>query len=284
MKTINYFFQALIIYISFIIGRLLGLKLSRKIFANIFVTFGSLFKSKKIIKRNLNIFSSKIPGIDEKQIYLNMWKNYGMTFIEYIFLNYFRNQNSHISIQDNSKLTKILSKKKPVIFISGHFANFELMSMEITKKNIPLATIYRPLNNFFLNPFMEYLRKKYICRNQIKKGINGVRESIDFIKRDISIALMIDQRVSEGEKINLFNKTALTTTLPAQLSIKYDLDIVPVYIERNKKNHFIIEFQERINPKNYNDKIELTKKLNNILEKMIIRNPSQWIWTHNRWK
>ena len=284
MKIISYFFQALIIYVSFIIGRLLGLKLSRKIFANIFVTFGSLFKSKKIIKRNLNIFSSKIPGIDEKQIYLNMWKNYGMTFIEYIFLNYFRNQNSHISIQDNSKLTKILSKKKPVIFISGHFANFELMSMEITKKNIPLATIYRPLNNFFLNPFMEYLRKKYICRNQIKKGINGVRESIDFIKRDISIALMIDQRVSEGEKINLFNKTALTTTLPAQLSIKYDLDIVPVYIERNKKNHFIIEFQERINPKNYNDKIELTKKLNNILEKMIIRNPSQWIWTHNRWK
>ena len=189
-----------------------------------------------------------------------------------------------MSIKDNSNLSKILSERKPVIFISGHFANFELMSMEITKKNIPLATIYRPLNNFFLNPFMEYLRKKYICRNQIKKGINGVRESIDYIKRNISIALMIDQRVTEGEKINFFNKTALTTTLPAQLSIKYNLDIVPVYIERNEKNHFIIEFQERINPKNYNDKIDLTNKLNNTLEKMIIRNPSQWIWTHNRWK
>ena len=284
MKIINYFFQSLIVYSCFIIGRLLGLKFSRKIFATIFATFGSLFKSKKIIKKNLNIFSSKIPGIDEKQIYLNMWENYGMTFIEYIFLNHFRNQNSHVLIKDNINLSKILSEKKPVIFISGHFANFELMSMEITKKNIPLATIYRPLNNFFLNPFMEYLRKKYICSNQIKKGMNGVRKSIDYINRNISIALMIDQRVSEGEKINFFNKTALTTTLPAQLSIKYNLDIVPVYIERDEKNHFIIEFQERINPKNYNDKIELTKKLNNILEKMIIRNPSQWIWTHNRWK
>ena len=284
MKIIKYFFQSLIVYSSFLIGRLLGLNFSRKIFATIFATFGSFFKSKKIIKKNLNIFSTKVPGIDEKLIYLNMWKNYGMTFIEYIFLNYFRNQNSHMSIKDNGNLSKILSERKPVIFISGHFANFELMSMEITKKNIPLATIYRPLNNFFLNPFMEYLRKKYICKHQIKKGINGVRESIDYIKRNISIALMIDQRVTEGEKINFFNKTALTTTLPAQLSIKYNLDIVPVYIERNKKNHFTIEFQERINPKDYNDKIDLTNKLNNTLEKMVVRNPSQWIWTHNRWK
>ena len=284
MKIIKYFFQSLIVYSSFLIGRLLGLNISRKIFATIFATFGSFFKSKKIIKKNLNIFSTKVPGIDEELIYLNMWKNYGMTFIEYIFLNYFRNQNSHMSIKDNGNLSKILSERKPVIFISGHFANFELMSMEITKKNIPLAAIYRPLNNFFLNPFMEYLRKKYICKHQIKKGINGVRESIDYIKRNISIALMIDQRVAEGEKINFFNKTALTTTLPAQLSIKYNLDIVPVYIERNKKNHFTIEFQERINPKDYNDKIDLTNKLNNTLEKMVIRNPSQWIWTHNRWK
>ncbi len=284
MKFIIYFFQSLIVYFFFLIGKLLGLRLSRKIFATIFSTFGSFFKSKKTIKKNLNIFSSKVSNIDENIICLNMWKNYGMTFIEYVFLNYFRNQNSHVSIKDNSNLSQILLEEKPVIFVSGHFANFELMSMEITKKNIPLATIYRPLNNFFLNPFMEYLRKKYICRNQIKKGINGVRESIDYIKKNISVALMIDQRVSEGEKINFFNKSALTTTLPAQLSIKFGLDIVPVFIERDKKNQFIIEFQDRIDPKNYNDKIELTKKLNDTLEKMIIRNPSQWIWTHNRWK
>ena len=97
------------------------------------------------------------------------------------------------------------------------------MSMEITKKNIPLATIYRPLNNIFLNPFMEYLRKKYICKNQIKKGINGVRDALIIIKKKHSIALMIDQRVSEGEKINFFDEPALTTTLPAQLSIKFNL-------------------------------------------------------------
>ena len=158
------------------------------------------------------------------------------------------------------------------------------MSMEITKNNIKLATIYRPLNNYFLNPFMEYLRKKYICSNQIKKGILGVREAIEYIKKDHSIALMIDQRVSEGEKVNLFNKPALTTTLPAQLAIKYGLDIVPVFIKRERGNQFYLEFQKEINPKSYKDKIELTEKLNYVLEEMIKKNPNQWIWTHDRWK
>jgi len=204
--------------------------------------------------------------------------------VEYVFLNHFRKQDSHLKIKNKQILLNIPQEKKPVIFISGHFANFELMSMEITKNKVSLATIYRPLNNIFLNPLMEFLRKKYVCQNQIKKGINGVRDCIKYIKNNYSIALMIDQRVSEGEKINLFGKPALTTTLPAQLSLKFALDIIPVYIERDQDNNFEIEFQNRIDPKNFKSKIDLTKELNKVLEKMIVRNPNQWIWTHNRWK
>ena len=284
IKNINYFLQSILIYIFFLIGSIIGLKASRKIFSSIFSYIGPFFKSNNVIKNNLTIFSNNVPDINKKKIIIDMWKNYGMTFIEYIFLNKFRRSNNHVSIQNENILTSVTKDQKPVIFVSGHFANFELMSMEITKKNVPLAAIYRPLNNIFLNPFMEYLRRKYICKNQIKKGINGVRECINFLKKNHSIALMIDQRVSEGDRINFFNKPALTTTLPAQLSIKFDIDIIPVYIVRKKDNNFDIEFQERINPKNYNNKLELTKKLNNILESMIIRNPNQWIWTHNRWK
>ena len=213
-----------------------------------------------------------------------MWKNYGMTFIEYIFLNFFRKNDSHMSIKGQKILEEIKVKKKPVIFISGHFANFELMSMEITKNDFSLATIYRPLNNVFLNPFMEFLRKKYICKNQIEKGLGGVREAMSYLKKNFSIALMIDQRVSEGENISFFGKNALTTTLPAQLSIKLNLDIVPVFIERDINNNFIIEFYKPINNKNFKNKILLSEELNRVLEKMILKNPYQWIWTHNRWK
>ena len=95
---------------------------------------------------------------------------------------------------------------------------------------------------------------------------------------------MIDQRVSEGERVNFFDKPALTTTLPAQISTKYGIDIIPVYIERKKDHNFKLEFMKKISPVNFSNKIKLTEELNNILEKMIERNPGQWIWTHNRWK
>ena len=95
---------------------------------------------------------------------------------------------------------------------------------------------------------------------------------------------MIDQRVSEGEKISFFGKPALTTTLPAQLSTKFNIDIIPVFIERKKDGRFEIEFNEAISSKDYKNKRELSEELNRVLEKMIIKNPDQWIWTHNRWK
>ena len=283
MKTLNYFFQAIFIYFLFLIGFVLGLKISKKIFSTLFCVLGPIFRSDKIIDKNLLIFEKNISVLDSAKIKKEMWENYGKTFIEYIFLKKFRSSRDHVEIKGIENLTPSI-QNKPVIFISGHFANFELMSMEITKKNINLATIYRPLNNFFLNPFMEYLRKKYVCKNQIKKGIGGVREAIDYIKKKHSIALMIDQRVSEGENVPLFGKPALTTTLPAQLSLKFNIAIIPVLIKRQKDENFKIEFMKKIDPENFKNKSQLTKKINEALEELITKNSSQWIWTHNRWK
>ena len=284
IKIFNYFLQSIIVYFFFFIGKILGLNLSRKVFSYIFKIIGPTFRSKRLIESNIKNFSKNLSNEEIKKISNSMWKNYGMTFIEYVFLNYLRKNNSHVKVENVENLQNLMKKNKSIIFVSGHFANYELMSMEMTKRKIKLATIYRPLNNFFLNPFMEYLRKKYVCEHQIQKGINGVREAIEYIKKDFSIALMIDQRVSEGESVNFFNKSALTTTLPAQLSIKYNLPIVPVFIKRVKEKKFEIKFLKEVLPENFSDKIEMTEKLNYILEDMIIKNPDQWIWTHNRWK
>ena len=284
IKKIFYFIQALVIYFLFLIGFILGIKLSRIFFANLFSLFGPFFRSRKVIDTNLNIFLPNISVEKKNEIISNMWKNYGKTFIEYIFLKKIKKQEHSIEIEDEANLSDIIKKKHPVIFVSGHFANFELMSMTIVNKNIKLATIYRPLNNIFLNPFMEFLRRKYVCKNQIKKGINGVRKAIEYIKQDYSIALMIDQRVSEGKNINFFGKSALTTTLPAQLAEKFNLKIIPVFIERTNNNKFKIKFFKHIDPKDYKSKLDISSKLNEILESMISKNPNQWIWTHNRWK
>ena len=284
MKIIKYFFQAFFIYLFFLCAKIFGLILSRKFFSYIFKIIGPVIKSDKIIEKNLSRFSNNLSEKRKKEIKDNMWSNYGMTFIEYIFLNNFRKKQSHIEIEGKEILDKIQAENKPVIFVSGHFANFELMSMEITKNKINLATIYRPLNNFFINPFMEYLRKKYVCKNQIKKGRAGVKESIKFINNKYSIALMIDQRVTEGEKIKFFNEEAFTTTLPAQLALKFNLKLVPIFIERKNSYLFKMKIYDPIKVDDNTNKITITEKLNKIIENMIIKNPNQWIWTHDRWK
>lgn len=201
-KKIFYFLQSIIIYFFYIVSKILGLKISRVIFSFIFIKVGNIFKSKKIILNNLSRIIPEKSNLEKEIIINKMWSNYGKTFVEYIFLNIFKKNSNHINIKNKKAIDEILRKNKPVVFISGHFANYELMSMELTKAKAKLATIYRPLNNMFLNPFMEYLRKSFVCENQIKKGLNGVKESLEYMKKGYSIALMVDQRVSEGPRID----------------------------------------------------------------------------------
>ena len=287
MIKIKYFIQYIIILILFIIFKFLGLKYSRILSANIFKLFGPFFRSSKISNDNLKKALTNSNEDERKIVLKSMWSNYGKIFAEYMFINDFRNNPKvyqKIFIENKEELERIKKNSKPVIFISGHFDNFELMAMCIEKSGINLAAIYRPLNNNFLNPIMENIRRKYICKKQIKKGVSGTKSLLKHFKNGSSVALMIDQRVSEGIKCNLFNNLASTTTIPAQFAKKFDSEIVPIYIERTKDNSFKIKIYNALNF-NKDDSIEIiTLKLNKVLEKMIITNPEQWIWTHNRWK
>ena len=285
MKFIRYFFEYILIIILFLLFKLLGYKISSEFGCLLGKIFGPFFRSKKIIENNLIKFDNSLSPEKIKKITTEMWGNYGRIFSEYPYIPNFRkgDLDKYIKIENIEKLEEI-KKSQPVIFISAHFSNFELMAMVIEKAGVNLSAIYRPLNNKMVNSIMEPLRKKYICKNQIKKGINGVRESLKFFKQGTSIAIMIDQRVSEGEKINFFNHPALTTTIPAQFVKKFGCKIQPVHIERYDKVNFKITFEDQIIIGENSDQSLISLKLNQWLENKIKKNPSQWIWTHDRWK
>ena len=286
MKSIKYFTQFLIISILFLMFKILGLNFASYISGKIISFVGPFFRSKNLIKSNILKAFPNLPQNEIEKITKKMWNNYGRILAEYIFIKDFRlsKLENNIEIEGHEILEKIRQSNEPVIFISGHFNNFELMAMQIEKSGINLAAIYRPLNNRFLNFIMERIRKKYICKNQIQKGISGTRQLLSFFKKKTSIALMIDQRVTQGIKSNFFKHEAFTTTIPAQFVKKFKCKIVPIYIERVKNTKFKLTIHE---PLIYSDEetIEsITLDLNYLLEKLIIKNPEQWIWSHNRWK
>ncbi len=285
MRKFFYLIEFILIKLFFFILIIIGYKNGSNLGDFIGRLFGPIFRSKKLIENNL-----EQSGIVEKKNYnkiiSKIYGNYGRILAEYPFIEAFRNNklSKFIEIDGLENLNKIKREKRRAVFISGHFNNFELMALQIEKVGINLCAIYRPLNNVFLNKTMEKIRENFICKNQIKKGRSGTRQIIENIKKGNSVALMIDQRVREGIKINFFGKPASTTTIPAQLIKKYKCDLVPIYIERRKNNYFKMFVSEPIKIGSNKSIKEITEHLNKILEKMILKNVEQWIWTHDRWK
>ncbi len=286
MRKIKYFLQFIIIILFFLIFKFLGIKLASFLSGKIFQIIGPLFRPKELINSNIERAFPKIDEINLKKISNSMWNNYGRVFAEYMFIKKFRSGelNKNITLEGEEILQDIKINKKKVVFISGHFSNFELMAMQIEKIGIKVAAIYRPLNNIFLNRIMEKIRKNYICKHQIKKGIGGIKELVKLNNDGFSTALMIDQRVSEGIKSNFFNAKAFTTTIPAQLVKKYKIPVVPIFIERFDDVKFKVTVLKPINFNENKSVEDITDHLNKMLENFIKEKPDYWIWSHNRWK
>ena len=291
MKIIRYFLEFILVIFFFLVFKIIGLKLSSDLGEIIGKYFGPLFRKKTIAKKNILI---AFPNFNEKSINEmidRMWKNIGRIFGEYIHINKF-------SIIDNSKKkivftnrndAEILKKNnKPIVFFSGHFANFELMAKCLQELGFDIGAIYRPLNNIFLNPIMEFIRKKYICPIQIEKGSNGTKKLIKHISNNNPLALMVDQRLSSSIRVPFFDQPATTTITPAQLAIKYDALLVPVFLKRLEKTNFEFFIEEPLitNQTNDYDKdiFNITQIMNIKIEEFIKRDPAHWLWSHDRWK
>ena len=291
MKIIRYFLEFILVIFFFLVFKIIGLKLSSDLGEIIGKYFGPLFRKRTIAKKNILI---AFPNFNEKSINEmidRMWKNIGRIFGEYIHINKF-------SIIDNSKKkivftnrndVEILKKNnKPIVFFSGHFANFELMAKCLQELGFDIGAIYRPLNNIFLNPIMEFIRKKYICPIQIEKGSNGTKKLIKHISNNNPLALMVDQRLSSSIRVPFFDQPATTTITPAQLAIKYDALLVPVFLKRLEKTNFEFFIEEPLitNQTNDYDKdiFNITQIMNIKIEEFIKRDPAHWLWSHDRWK
>ena len=291
MKIIRYFVEFISILSLFCIFKIIGLSNASSLGSVLGKYIGPFFRSKNIIKKNIKIGLGNIDNNQVKKIMDGMWSNIGRTIAEYVFLKEFRQDKkniNYIKINGLNYLEQIKKNGEPVIFFSGHFGNIELIKMQLTKLDIKFAALHRPVNNIFLEPLKEYLRLKYVCSNYISKGRMNVREIIKKIKDGYSIAIMVDQRISEGPRVPFFNQPAHTTTMPAQLALKYKCKLVPIYIERKEGVFFEMTVHEpyeiQNTGNNEKDTYDTTLKINQIIEKMIVKNPTQWLWSHNRWK
>ena len=176
MKIIKYFFEFISVVALFCIFKIIGLKNASDLGSVLGRLIGPFFRSKNITKQNIKIGLGNLNEEKETEIIDGMWSNIGRTFAEYIFLKDFKFDKTnfdHIKIIGTDYLDQIKKTNEAVIFFSGHFANFELMAMELDKSGIKTAAIYRPLNNFFLNPINGIFTNEIYLPKSNSKGSNG---------------------------------------------------------------------------------------------------------------
>ena len=213
-----------------------------------------------------------------------MWENLGRTSAEFFNIKTLIKEKSRINIKGREILEE--NKNNGVIYVSGHIANWEIIPIAIKEVDDLVGAVFRESNNYFFNKWM-IQQRKLITEHQFPKGPTGTKEILNFLKDNGSVAMLVDQKLSNGVKANFFGLKAMTASTPASLSLKYGYPVIPIKVKRKDGVNFEIEFFDKIEIDTTGnieiDILNFTNKINLFLEKIISDNPKEWLWLHNRW-
>jgi KDO2-lipid IV(A) lauroyltransferase len=218
-----------------------------------------------------------------------MWDNLGRVLGEYAHLDalHWSGPSPRITMSGTEYLDEAMATGKGVLFVSGHFANWEIMPFVGREYGFSGGTVVRPPNNPYVSRWMERVRQRNGMQEQIPKGAQGTRRTFALLRKGDAICLLVDQRASEGIKVPFFGREAFTTPAPAALALKLGAIIVPVVNRRMGGARFHIEVYPIIPPPHTGDAerdiVELTAKITRFIEDRVRERPGEWLWIHKRW-
>ena len=239
--------------------------------------------NKKRIKENLDLVMPHLIESEKNDLVNRCLNNIGMTMFELLSPKEFKlaGQKANVLGPGMDLLEIARDKSKPVILISGHFGNYDVIRANLISKGYELGALYRPMNNPYFNA--TYLKNiSTIGVPLFARGNSGMAEMMKFLQHGKSIALLIDQHMSNGEPLKFFGKTAFTATSAAKMALKYDAILMPFFVLRKgRTSNFDLHFEA---PIEHSNPIKMTQDFNDRLEARVKENPDQWLWTHKRWK
>jgi KDO2-lipid IV(A) lauroyltransferase len=222
-------------------------------------------------------------------ILLEMWDNLGRTVAEYAHLNKLsmHGPDPRLQVANIEIVDKAVASGKGVMFVSGHFANWETMPFAASQYGVEGGEVYRPLNNPYVDRWMVRQRMANGPKDQIAKGAQGTRRIFSLLRAGKSIFILVDQKTNEGLPAPFFGRDAMTTPAPAALALKLNCVMLPAFNERLGGARFRLTIHEPVafTPSGDHDQDvqQLTIKITERIEDMVRSHPSQWLWIHRRW-
>lgn len=170
---------------------------------------------------------------------------------------------------------------RPVILVTGHFGNYDAARAGLISRGFSMGALYRRMANPYFNS--HYVRAmSRVGTPMFEQGKRGMVEMVRHLKKGGIIAIVADLHVHGGELIDFFGKPAVTSTVPAELALKYGAALIPVYAIRQDNG---LDFEILLNAEiPASDAVTMTKSICDDLETVVRRHMGQWFWIHRRWK
>ena len=239
--------------------------------------------NRRRILDNLKLIFPDLEERKREELCSQVPNNIGRTFFELLSPNAFAKmaQSAKVSGPGFNILKRAQDQKKPVILVSGHLANYDVVRVVLNANQVSVGALYKPMNNPYFNSFYERCIKE-IAKPLFPRGRTGMGNMMRYLSDGNVVALLVDQYMSHGEPLKFFGHTAYTATSAAKLALKHDALLITFYVVRKDDGvNFDLVFESPVKPSTPS---EMTQILNDRLEKQIRKNMGQWLWTHRRWK
>ncbi len=281
-------YAAIISLIS--IFKLFGVGFSSTLAGTFMRTIGPLLK--EYSRRGDSNLQKAFPDWDKdqrKRVLGDVWENIGRTGAEYAHLHKLsiHGESPKIAYSGFDRLRNEDGTYQQAIFVTGHFANWEIPAVCANQLGIKFGIIYRASNNPLVDGLIIQMRAETMTRAQAPKGRRGARELVSMLKKGYSLAMLVDQKLNDGVSVPFFGREAMTAPAAARMALKFKVPLVPISTERIGSTNFHVKAHAPIKFEPSGDTTAdvyaLTKKINESLETFITERPGQWLWLHRRW-
>ncbi len=251
-------------------------------------TFGPLTRSDAVARRNLERVFPELDGAEVDRIVRDVWNNLGRVLGEWPHLNrlYRAGFSGRAEIVGEEHLLRAREAGGPMIFITGHFGNWELAGAVCGWYGIPLTVIYRPAQNPWVNWLVERSRRHF-TGGMLPKGRDAATGALSALRKGGRLGILIDQKLNEGVAVPFFGRDAMTSPVAARLAIRFRCPVIPIRAERIRDARYRITFYPPLEIPDSGardaDQKSLLLAMNRILEDWIRERPEQWFWVHKRW-
>jgi len=272
---------------AFGLAGLLSYATSSRVFGALFSALGPRLGANRRILDNLALVRADMPLPERHRLAREVWRHIGYTLADLAHLDDLRRMPARITVDGTEILSRLTASERPVLFFSAHIACWEVIRIAARQHNIAMSLVYRRFNN----PLIDDLAQRVLASPDaelLAKGMAGARRLVQLMGAGKPALLLADQRLANGIELGFLGAPAMTAPALAEISLKHDVELVPVQVIRERPGHFRVVFGRALSRPAGGDhaaKIrDIMTRVNLEIGRWVEQNPAQWFWLHRRWK